>query len=326
MELLHRIRNKAKTRTKHIVLPEGEEERSIRAAFRLKSEGICHVTLLGDEDQIQSKSQMIDISIKGISVVSPKKSDDLALYYQDFYNLRRHKGISAEEAKKSIINPLYWGAMMVHRGDADGSVAGAVNTTGDVIKAAIHCIGLSQNITTVSSIFLMIIPGWDRAFSFADGAVVPDPDPDQLASIAIASAETHHKLTGEEPIVAMLSYSTHGSSDHPRVDKVREATHLVKERAPYLKVDGELQLDAAIIPSIGEKKSPGSPVDGKANVLVFPDLDAGNIGYKLTQRFARAEAVGPVIQGLRKPANDLSRGCSVDDIVNVAAICCLLAE
>jgi phosphate acetyltransferase len=172
----------------------------------------------------------------------------------------------------------------------------------------------------------MIVPGWKKPFTFADAAVVPDPNPDQLASIAIASAQTHQKLTGDEPIVAMLSFSTYGSASHPMVDKVREATRLVKEKAPELKVDGELQVDAAIIPSIGEKKAPGSIVAGKANVLIFPDLNAGNIAYKLTQRLANAEAVGPVIQGLRKPANDLSRGCSVDDIVNVSAICCVLAE
>ena len=212
------------------------------------------------------------------------------------------------------------------RTKSDALVAGSIATTGDVLRAGILCIALAEGISVVSSIFLMIVPGRDKPLTYADGAVVPDPDPDQLASIAIASAQTHQRLTGDEPVVAMLSFSTYGSADHPRVDKVKEATRLVKERAPDLKVDGELQVDAAIVPSIGEKKAAGSPVAGHANVLIFPDLDAGNIAYKITQRLAGAEAIGPVIQGLRKPANDLSRGCSVDDIVNVVAICCLLAQ
>ncbi|RKY77359.1 phosphate acetyltransferase, partial [candidate division KSB1 bacterium] len=242
------------------------------------------------------------------------------------YKIRKHKGVSEQEAYDTVKDPLYFGAMMLRMGEADASLAGAVNSTGDVMRAAIRCVGLAENVTAVSSSFLMIVPGRDQIISFADCAVIPDPDPEQLASIAIASAKTHKSLTGVDPVVAMLSFSTYGSANHPMVDKVKEATELVREKAPDILVDGEMQADAAIIEAIGKRKAPESKVAGKANVLVFPDLNAGNIGYKLVQRLAGAEAVGPVIQGLAKPANDLSRGCSIDDIVNVAAICCLLAD
>ncbi len=326
MTLLEEIRNRASKLEKHIVLPEGEEDRMIRASAQIRREDLCDVTLLGDKAIISQKAKVLGVSLQNVSVIDPLHAQMLDSYSDQFFQLRKHKGITDEAARETVSQPLYYGAMMVRGGEVDGSVAGSINTTGDVLRAAIQCIGLADQISIVSSIFLMVVPGLEKSFTYADAGVVPDPDPDQLASIAITSAETHRKLTKEEPIVAMLSFSTYGSASHPLVDKVREATRMVRERVPELRVDGELQVDAAIVPSVAEKKAPGSPIAGRANVLIFPDLNAGNIAYKLTQRLANAEAIGPIIQGLRKPANDLSRGCSVEDIVNVTAICCLLSE
>jgi phosphate acetyltransferase len=235
--------------------------------------------------------------------------------------------LSIEDARVAMTDVLYYGAMMVRRGDADGGVTGAANATGDVMRAAIQAIGLAEGIKVVSSIFLMVMPDPDkRVFTFADCAIVPQPDAEQLASIALASAQTHNALTGEEPTVAMLSFSTKGSAKHDDVDKVIQATELVKKANPALKVDGELQLDAAIVEKVGRKKAPESDVAGHGNVLIFPDLDAGNIGYKLTQRLAGADAIGPIVQGLAKPFFDLSRGCSAEDIVKVSAICGVVAR
>jgi len=329
MEIISRIREKAKKRRKRVVLPEGTEERMIKAAKIILEEKIADVTLLGNLDEIEKLSHVNGLDLKQVAVVEPLSSPDLEQYSNEYLKLREKKGMILERAREFMKNPLFYGAMMVRKGEVDGSIAGSVNTTGDVLRAGLHIIGLAPGITSVSGSFLMILPEFlgqkEKAFVFADCAVIPDPDPNQLVSIAVSSAKTFKDLVGEEPRVAMLSFSTKGSAKHKMVDKVTEATDMLKDFAPDLEVDGELQLDAAIIPDVAKKKSPDSPVAGGANVLIFPDLDAGNIGYKLAQRMAKAEAIGPIIQGLAKPANDLSRGCSVDDIVNVTAIAMCLA-
>jgi len=325
MNLIDLIHQRAAQNKKHLVFPEGQDERMLFAAEKLVKQGICQVTLLGTKDSIRRMARSKKIDLDQVRIINPADSDLINQYSEQFYQIRKHKKITIDQARRLVFQPLYFGAMMIREEEVDGSVAGAVNTTGNVLKAAIHCLGLAENISVVSSTFLMVIPGWDRPLSYADAGVVPDPNSDQLASIAISSAKTHQKITGDEPYIAMLSFSTYGSASHRMVDKVKEATRLVKERAPELKVDGELQADAALIPQIGASKAPGSLVAGKANVLILPDLNAGNISYKLTERLANAMALGPLIQGLKKPAMDLSRGCSVEDIINVAAICCVLS-
>jgi phosphate acetyltransferase len=325
MNIIEQIKNQAKKRVNPIVLPEGTEERIIQAAAKLRDENIAKPILIGNVADIQKIALKTEVNLKGIKILNPIEYPDIKTFSQSYYELRKHKGMTQEQAQQTMLNPLYFGAMLVREGIAAGAVAGSINTTGDVLRAAIQIIGLMPKVKVVSSCFIMVLPK-DQILTFADCAVIPDPDPEQLASIAISSANTHKRLVGSDPKIAMLSFSTKGSAKHPLADKVIESTQLLRKIDPTLMVDGELQFDAAYIPEIGKRKAPNSPVAGQANVYIFPDLNAANIGYKMVQRLAGAEAIGPVIQGLAKPYNDLSRGCSVDDIVNVAAICSILSN
>lgn len=325
-KLMDNIRAKAATLGKHIVLAEGEEARIVKAAIRIRDEGIAKITLLGNPDVVARVAEGADLT--GINVVDHKNSHDFPRYAALLYELRKSKGLTLEAAEKLTQDPLYYGVLMIKAGDADGMVAGSICATGDVLRPALQIVKTAPGIKTVSSCFVMSLPegspyGDDGVMVFGDCAVNPMPDANQLADIAIASADNAAKLAGIQPRVAMLSFSTKGSAKHDVVTKVQEATALVKAARPDLMVDGELQLDAALVPSVGQLKAPGSPVAGKANVLIFPDLQAGNIGYKIAQRLGGAEAVGPVCQGFAAPVNDLSRGCSVQDVVDVVAITAL---
>jgi phosphate acetyltransferase len=317
-KLLEEIKEKAKKNKKHILLPDALDERAIQASRIIVDEGIANISLVGNEVQIREKADKLNVKLNGVFVVDPEKHSKLQDFTNEYYNLRKAKGMTIIEAGKIMKQPLFFAAMMIREKMAEGSVAGSISTTGDVLKAAIQVIGMAEGISIVSSFFLMVLP--EKLFAFADCAVVPNPDEKQLADIAISTAINFNKLSGEEPKVAMLSFSTKGSAKHELIDKVVNATELIRKKKPELLVDGELQLDSAIVPKVAAQKCPNSPIKGEANVLIFPDLQSANIGYKLTQRLANAEAIGPVIQGLKQPAFDLSRGCSVSDIVNVVAI------
>lgn len=325
MNFIEQVKEKAKRQMQRIVLPEGTEERTIKAADIVLKEGLAEIILIGNPDEIRHLASEYYLEHIGkATVVDPKNNPKKQEYIDLMLKLRAAKGLTPEQAAKLIEDPLYLGAIMVKAGDADGEVAGADNATGDVLRPAFQYVKTLPGVSVVSGAFIMIIPdkmfGEEGMMVFADCAVHPNPTAEELAQIAVMTGRTTRAIAGFEPRIAMLSFSTKGSAKNEMVDKVVEATRLAKEMDPSLQIDGELQADAAIIPGIGAKKAPGSAIAGKANVLVFPTLEVGNISYKLVQRMAHAEAIGPVLQGMAAPINDLSRGCSVDDIVGLIAI------
>ena len=328
MAIIDKIKAKAKADLKHIVLPEGEEVRNVQAAVMIRDQGLAKLTLLGNPAKVKEVADGADLT--DIEIIDPANSDKCALYAATLYDLRKAKGMTEEEAAAKVADPMYYGIMMVKLGDADGLVSGAIHSTGDMLRPALQVIKSKPGMKTVSSCFLMELPdksfGDDGVMIFSDCGVIPDPDAEQLANIALGAADSARSLAGMEPRLAMLSFSTKGSAKHDDVTKVQEATRIAHEMAPELELDGELQLDAALVEKVGQLKAPGSKVAGHANVLVFPDLGAGNIGYKLVQRLAHAEAYGPILQGIAKPCNDLSRGCSAEDIVATVAITACQAQ
>lgn len=326
MNLIEKIIERAKSNKQRIVLPEALEERTITAADKALADGLAELILLGDIDQIHALAQKLGLkNIDKATLIDPATSEKREEYAQLLFELRKKKGMTIEQAREKVLDPLYFGCLIIKSGDADGQISGALSTTGDTLRPALQIIKCSPGITCVSGAMLMITQtpqyGEDGVLVIGDVAVTPMPDANQLAQIAVCTAQTARSVAGfDDPRVAMLSFSTKGSAKHEVCDKVIEATALAKQLDPSLKVDGELQADAALVPSVGQKKAPGSEIAGNANVLVFPNLEVGNIGYKLVQRLGNADAIGPILQGIARPVNDLSRGCSVDDIYKMVAI------
>ena len=330
MSMIERVKEKARADRKTIVFPEGIEERTIQAAAVLVKEKLVDPVLLGKPEEIEGEAKRLGVDLTGIRIENPADSDNFQTYADNLYELRKAKGVTPEKAEELTLDPMYYGIMMVKMGDADGLVSGAVHTTGDMLRPALQIIRTKPEMKIVSSSFLMDCPdkslGEDGLLVYADCVVMPSPTEEELAYIAVAAADTARKLCGiEEPRVAMLSFSTKGSAKHESVSKMQRAVEIAHKIAPDLLLDGEMQFDAALVPEIGASKAKGSPVAGRANVLIFPDLQAGNIGYKITQRIGGAECFA-VLQGLQKPCNDLSRGCSVEDIVNTAAMTAVQAQ
>lgn len=330
MSFVEDIKNRAKQEIKTIVLPEATDIRTLKATNQILKEEFCKIILIGNEEEILNLAKENDLDVSKAEIVEPSKSESYEEYVNAFYELRKHKGMTIEKSQELMLDPVFFGMMMVKQGKANGLVSGAAHSTADTLRPALQILKTAPGTKLVSTFVLMDVPnceyGENGVFLFSDCGLNQNPDSESLSEIAISTAKSFKQIVGKEPKIAMLSYSTMGSAKAEEVDKVRNATELVKEKAPELSVDGEMQFDAAIIPSIAKSKAPESDVAGKANTLIFPDLQAGNIGYKLVERLAKAEAYGPICQGMAKPVNDLSRGCKAEDIVGVVAITCVQAQ